>query len=955
MVACVLGPPLLKFPRYPAPVRCLSLRTFDPFCGVLRAFRDVGIAVLLLACLCLTEASAATVRPGTVYLVVGSDTAIWEGLDLTRYHCHFKPDLYTSPTQNAYRVMDPNFRARFKDSFGTPIRLTWWSLVGGLNRPADNSDAPIANLMPLYLLKKYHGESMRLLGDEQATHYHTFFWSDYNHDGKFWWNEAKTFLECSDDFDVALAQSFLEEGLFPVSFRSGWHFMDNDWQRRLNELLPFSLHCASPIKLSDLTEPLENNYDWSKATTTFVPFHPSPTNYQTAGDGSGWNVRSIKMPSLTQKVMNATFAEAEKGIDQVACFWAHLPEVPFLDDIAKVDAIAHVAATNYPTVQFRYCTAVEAMQRWMKTTDLTPPRLEVLEVVDGDRLTLAIEVDEPIFQPQPVVAFKDLCQHYRLLKPESVGPKKWRITLPGSRSQIAKVGIAVTDPSGNLTTRILRYIPDDVYVDNLDSGYAELSGTWTNSTAASWGVDSRRASIDAGEVATARWVLPVAESRSYSVWLQAPGTTNSVGHLRYTLQSAGNTLAMLDLSAALPPRQWVLLAETKLEAGAETFVELVAESSDVGGRSVVADVVKLTPLPFADDFISDVHVEAFGRAATVFWKTAKPSTGFVLFGKGADLDSVSTTNALPSLEHAVALMGLSVSTDYQCQIVSDAGAVVRRFPCGVMPPDFIAFRTSGPPAPIPLFDYAQVWKYSPANLEGVTWQAFDFDDRAWASGPGLLWVDTRTGGPNPSVANRRTEMPFNLKDKLPYVTYYARTRFSYLGDPNGAELVFTNYLDDGAVFYLNGIEIHRENMAAAPAPIANATLASDFSCSGDATCAVVFRVSGKDAIGLRSGENVLAVEIHNYAAGSADITFGCALSIQGATARTSFLRATRRGSDLWMNWEPGAWRLQESIELAEGGAWHDVAGDPESPYRNPDTATATARKFFRLVARSAFP
>lgn len=54
----------------------------------------------------------------------------------------------------------------------------------------------------------------------------------------FYWNEAQTFHECRVDFDQALAQSLLEEEVFPVSFRSDWHYMDNEWQQYLNQLLP---------------------------------------------------------------------------------------------------------------------------------------------------------------------------------------------------------------------------------------------------------------------------------------------------------------------------------------------------------------------------------------------------------------------------------------------------------------------------------------------------------------------------------------------------------------------------------------------------------------------------------------------------------------------------------------------------------------------------------------------
>src|SRR5438552_4590247 len=162
-------------------------------------------------------------------------------------------------------------------------------------------------------MQKYHGDAMKAFGDEVSIHYHTFFWSDYNRDGVYYWNEAHTFHECRADFDFTLAQSLVEHEVFPASFRSGWHYMDNEWQSYLNLLLPYSLHNASPIVDTDTVEPLENVYDWSKAPITFVPFHPSTTNYQIPGDGPGWNVRSIKMPSVTQSTMNQMFSQAASG------------------------------------------------------------------------------------------------------------------------------------------------------------------------------------------------------------------------------------------------------------------------------------------------------------------------------------------------------------------------------------------------------------------------------------------------------------------------------------------------------------------------------------------------------------------------------------------------------------------------------------------------------------------
>jgi len=72
------------------------------------------------------------------------------------------------------------------------------------------------------------------------------------------------------------------------------------------------------------------------------------------------------------------------------------------------------------------------------------------------------------------------------------------------------------------------------------------------------------------------------------------------------------------------------------------------------------------------------------------------------------------------------------------------------------------------------------------------------------------------------------------------------------------------------VFYLNGNEIHRVRMEDPPATIAYDALALGFGCGGDATCSDVFNLWGDAIPGLVQGENVLAVEVHNYNARSLD-------------------------------------------------------------------------------------
>ena len=247
-----------------------------------------------------------------------------------------------------------------------------------------------------------------------------------------------------------------------------------------------------------------------------------------------------------------------------------------------------------------------------------------------------------------------------------------------------------------------------------------------------------------------------------------------------------------------------------------------------------------------------------------------------------------------------------------------------------------------------IFDLTKAWRSSASNLDGVSWQAPGYDDSGWPEGPGLLWVDTRAGGPNPAVKFRNTQLPENPATHLPYTTYYFRTHFTFTNGPAGTVMAFTNYIDDGALFYLNGVEIRRINLAAAPSTISNSTLANAYNCGGDATCPVVFSVSGNLLTNLVQGDNVLAVEVHNYAAGSPDITFGSALFFSQPPVAVPRLYLLVSGPYLTFYWNGTGYTLQQTADLGlSGSGWTDVPGPvTRSPYSVVNENTG--RLFYRL-------
>ena len=343
------------------------------------------------------------------------------------------------------------------------------------------------------------------------------------------------------------------------------------------------------------------------------------------------------------------------------------------------------------------------------------------------------------------------------------------------------------------------------------------------------------------------------------------------------------------------------------------------------------------PLP---GFINDVVALPDDTAASITWTTIEPSTTKVQYDLTTNFNNSSTLQAAMVTNHAVLLTGLTPNTGYYFRAVSSVGA--NQF---VSPSEF--FVTTNYVTTNQLFDLTNAWKYTTANLDGVNWTPPSYDDSAWRGpGPALLWVDVRSTGPNPAVDPKNTQMPSDPNNNgFPYTTYYFRTHFTATNSALGTGLVFSGYIDDGAVFYLNGTEIYRLRIDPSPTPISNNTLASGFPCSGDATCLDEFPISGDSMTNLVTGDNVLAVEVHNYNQTSPDITFGTALiETQPYTSEPQLSIAHTQGT-ITLSWSRGGFTLQRAdVPMA---SWTDVPGPIiSSPFTSTNLAGA---QYFRLV------
>ena len=164
-----------------------------------------------------------------------------------------------------------------------------------------------------------------------------------------------------------------------------------------------------------------------------------------------------------------------------------------------------------------------------------------------------------------------------------------------------------------------------------------------------------------------------------------------------------------------------------------------------------------------------------------------------------------------------------------------------------------------------LINTGAVWKYFDNGAsQGASWTAVEFDDSTWASGPAQLGF----GDGDEATLVRRTNSTGQTN-----ITIYFRRTFEIADASIFSNLQVRLLRDDGGVVYLNATEVFRSNMPTGA--IANATLASASALGVDET--TNFYTGVINPALLRGGTNVVAVEIHQNALNSSDLSFDLAL------------------------------------------------------------------------------
>jgi type 1 glutamine amidotransferase len=206
-------------------------------------------------------------------------------------------------------------------------------------------------------------------------------------------------------------------------------------------------------------------------------------------------------------------------------------------------------------------------------------------------------------------------------------------------------------------------------------------------------------------------------------------------------------------------------------------------------------------------------------------------------------------------------------------------------------------------SPVDLVHPGSTWRYlDDGSAPGPEWRANNFADDSWRIGRAQLGYGD---------GDEATVVRADRTNGTRIITTYFRKSFIATNTASVTNLEVRLVRDDGAVVYLNGVEVSRSNMG--PGPVDSSTTALAAVNNADE---VRWFSTNVNHVVLVEGTNVLAVEMHQSGTGSTDVSFDLALS--ALHFNPPDLSVTSTNNRVALNWPamPPGFRLETTTALA---------------------------------------
>lgn len=218
------------------------------------------------------------------------------------------------------------------------------------------------------------------------------------------------------------------------------------------------------------------------------------------------------------------------------------------------------------------------------------------------------------------------------------------------------------------------------------------------------------------------------------------------------------------------------------------------------------------------------------------------------------------------------------------------------------------------------------------------WADPAFDDASWLDGQTPIGYGTDLAF--------KTTVPDAMGD-AGYFTVYTRRKFNLTDASSVKGLKLGLKYDDGVVAYLNGVEIVRKNMNDGPVAFDTPGLDHETNAAFEATFLTCDTIG---TLNLKNGVNVLAVEIHNVAKTSSDLSLSFELDTLSSVCPSSITCTYREATNqVLVRWVKPTGFAYDDLALYR----NDVKIEPgpvKTATSYTDKTPANGKNVYRIVA-----
>ncbi len=214
------------------------------------------------------------------------------------------------------------------------------------------------------------------------------------------------------------------------------------------------------------------------------------------------------------------------------------------------------------------------------------------------------------------------------------------------------------------------------------------------------------------------------------------------------------------------------------------------------------------------------------------------------------------------------------------------------------------------------------WKYlDDGSNQGTTWRNVSFDDSTWSTGNAQLGYGD---------GDEATVISFGSSSSNKHLCYYFRKTINVTNPTANNGLKISILRDDGAVVYINGNEVARSNMPQGTINY-NTTAAHTVGGSDENT---FFEYQVPSSV-LVSGDNVIAVEVHQRSRTSSDLSFDFKLEFTDLNLfkKTPYVLYTGNNNEMMVIWQLMS---NENCEFAYGIDTNYTSGTINTTEYNSD-------------------